>query len=920
MQCLVLLLAMSQCAVAQVFPTPLSPGGTYDPSVPSPQTILGFVPGESPARYDQVVTYLRALAQTSPRVRLMEMGKTHEGHVQYYLVITTPERFETLDSLRDDLRSLGDPRTLTDGAMRRITDSHPAVVWIGYGIHGDELSSVDAALHVAYQLAAGTDQTTLSLLKTLIVCIDPMENPDGRERFLAQMEQWKSLLPNPDTQSLNHTGVWPYGRGNHYLFDLNRDWFVLIHPETQNRVRAVLRWQPHVFIDSHEMGPHDTYLFSPARQPINANFSAIMRRWISVFSGDQARAFDRHGWSYYTREWNDDWYPGYANSWASYYDAVGILYEQAGVDGSLVKRPDGTILSYRESVDHHVVSSLANLETASRNRKALLEAFVESRKQATTVAVGVPHAYYLLPGDNAARTDHLVQRLLWLGIEVHRAERELVVRDAAPADGGATAQRTMPAGTYIVRLDQPHSRIARAILEFDPRMLTSFLQEERKSLEKEQDSRLYDVTAWSLPLAYGIEAYASASMPSGAIAPVHALTPPAGKRAGPATPYGYLFDYDDRGVKAVASLLQEGWKVRSARLPFQIEGRQYGRGTVLLRVRENGAGLHAAMNSRADSMGIVVHAVGTALSTSGPDLGGNDFILLREPRIALVGGPETSITSFGALWHMFEDGLHMRVSLLPLQSVANADLRKYTVLVLPSTTHPQRIQSIFGKEGLGKLRDWVESGGTLVAMGNGAAFLADTGTGMSAVRLRRQSLKDIGQFARATEWESKAGAPVIDSVALWKGTMGADSVRAAKEGTGNEKDLALLDERARLFMPRGAILRVELDEEHWLTFGAGKTVPAIVLAPYAYLAKDPVRTPARFSEPAKLRLSGLLWPEARDRWARTCYATREGKGRGQIVLFAGEPVFRGFFHGTERLLINAVLLGPGWGSDAGIDW
>ena len=260
-----LLLLLASCVLAVLLPVllpaqevrdPLTPGGTYDPAVPAPAAVLGFIPGDRPARYEQVVTYFRKLAETSPRVRLMEMGRSTEQRQQYYLVIALPERLKRLEQIQQDAGRLADPRSLDASGAQGIAKNSPAVVWIGYGIHGDELSSVDAAMHVAYQLAAGTDEHTTSILKELVVCIDPMENPDGRERFLAQMEQWNGVVPSPDAQSLHHTGVWPYGRGNHYLFDLNRDWFVLVHPETRARSKCCAHKNRPKSISVHSQPAH----------------------------------------------------------------------------------------------------------------------------------------------------------------------------------------------------------------------------------------------------------------------------------------------------------------------------------------------------------------------------------------------------------------------------------------------------------------------------------------------------------------------------------------------------------------------------------------------------------------------------------------------------------------------------------------
>jgi hypothetical protein len=668
------------------------------------------------------------------------------------------------------------------------------------------------------------------------------------------------------------------------------------------------------------MGAYDTYLFSPPQQPINHNISTNAKQWWQVFAKDQARAFDRQGWSYYTREWNDDWYPGYANSWALYTDAVGILYEQAGVEGSLVKRPDGTTLVYRETVHHHVVSSLANLGTAARHRKELLQGFYESKKMAMTPEKGEPQAFYLVPRDNPARVERLVEILLMQRIEVQKADREFTLAGAHAASGGKPEDQRLPAGTYIVQMNQPMARLARTILEFDPRMISSFLQEERKSLEKEKDSKLYDITAWSLPLAYGIEAYWSAARTQAAATAVTVIEPPRGTVEGGPGAFAYLLNYDDRGVEALTQLLQQGIKVRAAKEPFTVENHTYARGTLLIRVNENPSTLSASLKMVADSAAVVVRAVGTGLSTSGPDLGGNDFVLLQEPRILLVGGSEVETTGFGALWHLLDSRLRMRTTMMPLGALGSADLRAYNILLLPSVGDPQSVLRTLGKAGVVHLREWVEGGGTLVALGNAAGFFADTASDFSAVRMRQQVLKDLDLYKRAGELEQKLEKPLIDSAALWSGTLPVpDTVRAAKSEE-NEKDLAMQDERARLFMPRGAILRVDLDEEHWLAYGAGKSVPASVFASQALVSKYPVRTPARFAQADGLRLSGLLWPEARDRWARTAYATRESRERGQIILFSADPVFRGFFLGTERLLVNALLLGPGFGTNPPVGW
>jgi hypothetical protein len=464
-------------------------------------------------------------------------------------------------------------------------------------------------------------------------------------------------------------------------------------------------------------------------------------------------------------------------------------------------------------------------------------------------------------------------------------------------------------------------RLAKALLEIDPRMSTAVLAEERKSLEKNKDSRMYDVTAWSLLLAYGVEAYWSAGGPAAANVPVLRTTAPTGQLEDPDASYGFVMSCsDDREVDALAAVLGQGFHARGAKEPFTVGGKSYGRGSILLRRNENSPALVAGLKAIAESSGVVIRGIGTALASAGVDLGGNDMVLLQEPRVALVAGPEISSSNFGWIWHLLEKRLRMRISLLTVQSLGYADLGKYNILVLPSGDS-RSLNRAMGKEGVTHLRTWIEAGGTLVAESGAAAFVADSSTGLSNVRLRQQALKDLGLYATALDVERKAQAITIDSIALWSGKGSVmDTTKPDRIGSADEKLLALQEERARLFAPRGAILQVTLDPEYWLAYGMRKSVPVMVETSIALLSRDPVQTPGRYAESSRLRFSGLLWPEASERIAGTAYATRERKGRGQIILFAGEPVFRGGFRDSERLLINAILLGPGFGATASAPW
>ncbi|MFQ5798320.1 MAG: hypothetical protein ACE5H0_06455, partial [Bacteroidota bacterium] len=514
-------------------------------------------------------------------------------------------------------------------------------------------------------------------------------------------------------------------------------------------------------------------------------------------------------------------------------------------------------------------------------------------------------------------------RLLMQGIEVEVAEKDFQMKNLRSYWDANPPSKTLSKGTYIIRLAQPMRPLINAILEFDPRMSTAFLQTEREHLEKDKGTRLYEVSAWSMLQAYNIDAYVSAEIPSVKTTKIDQLPELPGEVINPEPAFGFIIDYrDDHAVDALLQLIELEHKVRVAKKPFQIEGRSFPRGSLLLRVNESPASLSEDIQEIAESAHIRIYGVNTALSQQGPDLGGREFQLLTTPRIALLTGPAINMYNFGALWYLLDYELKCRHSILNYNYFDDLDLRKYNVLVLPTTWGgPETYRKIFGEKDLKKLKEWVTNGGTLIGIGNGAAFLADSATGISQVKLRRQALNELHLYEEAVQREEDAGKGRIDSLAIWEGKSATKDDKKEKQAEKKDvKELSEQDEQLRLYMPRGAILRVDLNEEHWLTFGVGLKVPAIVYTSYAFLSKKPVQTAARFSEASQLRLSGLLWPEARTRWEKSAYATREAYGKGQVILFAGEPNFRSYSYGTARMLINSLLLGPGFGTQQVVSW
>ncbi len=905
---------------SQTYDIPFYPNGTYDDSIVKPEEVIGYKIGEKPINYVEVVNYISRLAEQSPLVSLHSEGKTHQGRKLYYMIVTSEENRNNLDEIKGNLQKLSDPRITDESTAEEIINNSPAIAFMMYAVHGNESSGTDASIQLLYQLAAGTDKATKKLLDDLVIIIYPMENPDGRERFIHQVETWGGKVRNGDTQSMPHSGVWPSARTNHYHFDLNRDWFILSQPESRARVKIIREWNPQLVVDAHEMGSFSSYLFNPPREPINPNMDAKIIQWWKTFAQDQAKAFDQYGWSYYTREWLEEWYPGYGSSYPSYLGAIAILYEQARTSGTEVKRPDGTTLTFAEAIHHQFVSSIANLTTTANNKKQLLKDFYNIRKEATEKPLrNNVQTIILNPGENKSRASKLVEVLTYHGIEVFEANEDFSVSNATNYFN--ETKEKFSKGSYIITLLQPTQPLINAIMEFETRMKTSFLKSERESIEKGNGTRLYEVSSWSLPLAYGIDAYVSSEKVTAKSKQVESFENMSGRLVNSKPLYGYLIKYnDDNAINALLKLFDSNLKVRSARKTFKIENNSYDRGTLLIRNVENPGLDENVISKIAEETGVTFIGVNTALSESGSDLGADQFPLLAAPKTALLTGASFSMYNYGAIRHLLDNDLLLRVTTLNANYFGRYDLRKYNVLIMPSYWGSSGgLKNTLGKSGIKKLKDWISDGGTLIAIGSSAAALADTTIGISKVKLKRQVLSKLDNYEKAYQKELAVKNISVDSVAIWEGKVETED-KDEKTKKPNTKKMTEQDAEARKFMPRGAIVKINLNEEHWLNFGVNKKLPALYSNNRVLMSKSPVQTAARLAEKNELRLSGLMWPEAKIRMEKGAYLTRESMGNGQIILFADEPNFRSYFEGTKRLLLNGILLGPGFGTRQVVKW
>ncbi len=899
---------------AKLDTVPFYSGGKYDPSAPKPNNFLQYPLGEWPLRYDELVTFIEAIDDYSDRVMVESHGETYEGRTLYNVFISSKDNMARLDDIKASMDKLADPAKVTGKAqLDTIIVGLPAVAWLGFSIHGDELSGVDAGAQLVYQLAAGNDEATLNILKNVVVIIDISENPDGRNRFVTMLESFKSFVPNWDRQSLQHRGMWPGGRGNHYLFDLNRDGIIVSQRETQGKVTTIRDWHPQVVVDAHEMGSNGTFLFSPPREPINYNTPESVLKWYETFNKDQAAALDAKGWSYYSGEWNDQWFPGYMSAWPTFGGAVGILYEMAGVDGEFVRQTTDYILTFHEAVNKQFTSAFANLATTADNREQLLRDYYQTRKGIVEQGRKSGLTFLFVPGDEI-KMNRFVQALIDIGIDVRQAPSDFRVKTAYGIYGDKYDSRSFPAGTYIVSTAQPNGALAKAILEFDPHLKPSFLEEERREIEKHNETRMYEVSTWSLPIGYDLDAYWTTTPPTVDREPV-AVTPQLeGEIISPESEYGYVVDMvGDKTYEFLTRLFMERVIVFASEKAFTIEGNSFSPGALVILRRGNPDNLPEIMQMLVDEVGIDVYGVNTGRSSEGSFLGAPTFHALSQPRVALVSGSGIDYTSSGAIWFAIDRQIQMPHSLLQLTDLGRRDLSEYNVLIIPGSWGS--LSYYVDKGTADKLSDWVSDGGTLICLGEAAAWAADTSQGLSRVRLKRQVLDQLGKYATALEREQEAENPVIDTMALWHpDKVPPKAEEEQKPEMSDAKKAEQLDAWQRRFFPRGVFLQVDLDTENWLSFGLGDRVPAMLYSSYAFMSEHPIRTVGRFAGDQDIRMSGLLWPEARTRLANTAYLTQERKGRGQIILFAGEPIVRAYTYGTRQLLLNAVLYGPGMGA------
>lgn len=864
-------------AVAAQSDTPLVPGATYDPAIPTVSSVLGYDSGERITRPADVRRYFEALKAQSPdRMAIGEYGQTHEGRPLFWAAVGTPANIARLDAIKAASRALADPRTTTPAEAQAILADQPVVVWLAYSVHGNEISPADASMAAARHLLASRDPAVQRWLANTVVVFVPTQNPDGRERFLSTFSAGYGTRPNPDGLSAERDEPWPSGRYNHDLFDLNRDWFIQTQPETRGHTAAVLDWRPQVLVDAHEMGTDQTFFFPPEAQPLNPWLTDETLASREMIGRNTARRFDALGIPYFTGQEYDAFYPGYGDGWPAYLGAVSMTYEQGSARGLAARRSSGEVFTYRDTVRNHFVASLSTIEAASDNRERLLANFVAYHRD----GVAGSGAYVLAPAPHdPTAADSLAGLLVRQGLEVGRASA------AFTACG-----RAYPAGSYVVNLAQPQRRMAEVLLARDVAVPAAFLAEQERRRARGLPDEIYDVTAWSLPLMFNVPTGRCNTAPSVAVA---AVTPDRTRPlavANAEASYGYLVAPGMAATRLKAAALDQGLSLRVMDRPFTHNGRNWPAGTLVMPRADNRAhDLTALTADWARRFGTPVTGIDDSWVASGPSFGSRDAVILRAPNIALAWDEPADPSAAGATRYVIEREFDYPVTAVRVATLSGADLDRYQVLVVPDGGN---YAGTLGSGGMARLKAWVERGGTLVTLGRATRMVTSESAGMLASRRETAPKGDA---------PDDDNGPLIASDAEYQTIVG--------ESERGPDSVA------------GVLAQARTDQEHWLSAGVAPNLNFLVKGSdiYTPLKRGEGTNLALFTSADTLLASGQLWAENRAQLAFKPAVMVAPMGRGQVIAFTQDATSRGYLDGLKVLFANALFNAPAHASPTWVD-
>ena len=798
----------------------------YNNSIPTPKSVIDHHVGEWHVSHDKLVYYMRELAKHSDRIRIENRGITFEGRPLVLLTITSVENHKKLEEIRlEHLKA-------TRGLPSKKVEERPVVVYQGFSIHGNESSGSNAALLLAYHLAASESEEVKRLLDKSVILLDPSMNPDGLQRFAHWANSNKNINLNPDPNDREYHEGWPGGRTNHYWFDMNRDWLPVQLPESKVRIETFHHWMPNILTDHHEMGTNSTFFFQPGipsrTHPLTPKLNQELTKEIGTY---HAAAFDRLGALYYSEENYDDFYYGKGSTFPDINGSIGILFEQASSRGH-VQESDNGLLTFPFTIKNQLTAGLSTLEAAVNMRQKLLkyqfDFFNDARQEAKSES---GQAYIFGDAKDPAKAYHLADILNRHRIELYQLKEDISI------DGLSFGAAT----SYVVPKEQQNSRLLKAMFE----RRTAF-----------QDSLFYDISAWSLPLAFDVDFTSSGKLKHSG----DKISPklPDGKLSQKSN-YAYLIPWSDYySPKALNAILSEGIRVKVALQPFSTRGKTFDYGTLLVPVQnqtKNPEILSQFLGEVAQQNHLYIYGVDTGAAL-GPDLGSNTFRTLKKPSIALVVGDGIDAYDAGEIWHLMDTRYNIPITKLDVSLINQAKLDRYNCIILPNT---------YGLDDsvAERLKDWLDSGGTLVAYQNALKWLKSN-------KLFNMELKTQTLEAQNVNFEDRS---------KFRGAQGIG----------------------------GAIFEAKLDRSHPINFGYTNPTLALFRNTTLFIQadKNSYNNPIQYTE--NPLLSGYISEENLELLKNTVPFRVSRFGRGKVVGFTDNTNFRAFWYGTNKLLMNALF-------------
>ncbi len=834
------------------------PDISYDSNIPSPKDFLGYELGEEYTFHYQVMAYFEQLAELSDKITFHQYAETYENRSVNYAIITSTENQSRIDEIREtNFKLANDPENI------QLEDNQPIVVWMSYNVHGNEPSSSEAAMQTAYRLVASQDAEDQKWLENSVVIIDPMLNPDGRDRYVNWYKSSRANILNTNAEDLEHDEIWPGGRTNHYWFDLNRDWVWLIHPGSRGRIAVYQQWMPQVHIDFHEQGFNNNYFTMPGTTPRNHELPEDYEKWADVFGRGAIKEFDKAQVNFETRERFDFFYPGYGSSYPSIMGGIGMLAEQGGHSrgGRAVETNDGYVLTLRQRVFDHYKNGVSIVRTSVENRQELLEYFKEARSQSSQK--GNTKAY-ILPNNPNDYTYDVVNLMLKQGVQVEQAGSDFTLRNAHNYWDGKASSRSFNEGDFIIKTDQPTHLFINTLF--------------RRQLEI-RDSVMYDMSTWSIPLAYNLDAaWSTSDIRVNTTRVDEELVHPKGVVNNNAQ-YAYVVDWKQRNApKALAKLWELGYNVRSSEKGFAKDGTEYSRGSIVVLLGRNvnkSASIHQDMKMVSETTAVKITGFDTGRMDTGSDLGSPSMRPVKEPKVALMMDSGFSSYTAGQLWFLFDQWTEFGISRIRSGSFSRIDLNSYDVILMPGGFG---LNGVFSENQRNALKDWVRNGGTLIGTESSGTWLTKDQSGITPAELYK---------------EKKDDDESIDPAAY---TMYKDR-----------------QDSAGLRRIPGSAFKAMIDNSHPLAFGMPDKLYSLKFSTNALMPNTSFSTVGYYLKDAdEVLASGYASNANKVKAAGKTFAAVHNMGRGQVVFLLDNTQYRMFWVGPARMVQNAVMLVPGF--------